>query len=391
VTDEPGPFVRASLKLRVLVVIDSLSLGGAETLLATLARAGPNAGLEFDVISLGFKDEERTATLPVLETAGLAPRFLSLRRLVDPAALLRLTSAIRASRCDLVHAHLQYSATLAPIAARLTGRPAVCTFHHVPGPLSGLEAIKERLAVASAARSRRVIFVSHASMYAFQARYERTIHNSAVVHNGVDLAEFNPEPASLPRDLQIPTDALTATLVGAMRPHKGHATAIAAWAQIARRLPEARLLLVGSGPMERELRRQAASLRVQDVVIFAGRRHDVARVMRASTLAILPSQTEALPTTLMEAAAAGKAVVATNVGGVPEVVRNGETGILVPVGDVELLAAATIDLLIDRGRRAAMGRAARRLAEARFDSMKWARQLRLTYEHALAGKYRRCR
>ena len=121
-------------------------------------------------------------------------------------------------------------------------------------------------------------------------------------------------------------------------------------------------------------------------MVFAGYRADVPRLLRASSLAVLPTRTEALPTTLIEAAACGLPVVATDVGGVPEVVSHGETGLLVPPGDPTALGDAIARLLADPARRAAMGAAARRTAVERFDMRVWAARLRAVYERALAGQ-----
>jgi glycosyltransferase involved in cell wall biosynthesis len=370
--------------MKVLAVIDSLRVGGAENLIATLARAAPHAGFELEVASLAPPPAD--SILPLFEAAGLEPRFLSITRLADVRGVSRLAATIRASGCDVVHAHLEYAAILAPPAARLAGHHAVCTFHHVPHPLPRREAVKERLAVAMATRSRAVVFVSRASMEAFAARYRPNPKTWAVVHNGVDLSRFRAEPATFPVDVPVPPGAPVATIVASMGPGKGHRQAIAAWPSVAARVTGARLLLVGSGPEERALRRLAAALGVGHLVVFVGIRADVPQLMRASTLVLLPSESEALPTTLIEAAACGRAVVAVGVGGVPEVVTHGRTGLLVSPGDRVGLADAVVGLLTDEERRDAMGRAGRRLAEERFDMHAWARRLRSVYERVLSGR-----
>lgn len=369
--------------MKILVVVDSLRAGGAENLVLSLARAAPEAGFEVEIASLAGSDAAGVS--PVFDLGGVKPRFLSMSSLADPRTIPKLVDAIRRSRCDLVHAHLAYSATLAPPAARWAGRPSVCTFHHVPGPLSGREALRERLAVAVARRSAGLVFVSQASMEAFAARYRMSPGISTVIPNGVDLSRFSPDPATFPADLGIPPGAPVAVMVARMDEGKGHAAAIAAWPSVLSRVPEAYLLFVGSGPAEPELNRQAVELGIAFRVIFAGFRSDVPALLRASTLAVLSSESEALPTTLIEAAACGRATVATRVGGVPEVVVDGETGILVAPGDQQGLGDAVGTLLIDRQRREAMGRAARRLAEERFGLRVWCRRLRALYEQVISN------
>lgn len=372
--------------MRVLAIIDTLSFGGAEHLLATLAAAAPGADLHLEVASMTPADDERRAMHPVLEAAGLAPRYLGVRKLRDPAAIPRVAAAIRASGCDVVHAHLATAATLVPPAARMAGVPAVCTMHHVPGELPPRERFKERLAVASGGRSRALIFVSDGARRAFAERYRPNPRTWTVVHNGLDLSSFHVAPASPPADLAIPAGVPLVSLVAVMRGPKRHDVAVAAWPRVLDAVPEARLLLVGDGEQGPALRAQVARLGLADRVVFAGPRRDVARLLQASDLALLPSETEALPTSLIEAAACGRAAVATRVGGVPEVVEHGRTGLLVAPGDPGALADAVVTLLGDPGRREEMGRRARQLAEERFDMHVWARTLRRVYQHAISGR-----
>jgi glycosyltransferase involved in cell wall biosynthesis len=172
------------------------------------------------------------------------------------------------------------------------------------------------------------------------------------------------------------------TAVGALRPGKGQTVALAAWPAVRSRVPGAHLLLVGEGREEPALREQARALGIDESVTFAGLRTDVAQLLRASSLVVQPTEHEALPTTLIEAAACGIAVVASDVDGVPEVVADGETGLLVPFGDHEAFAAAVIELLEDEPRRATMAARARQLAEERFDARRWAARLADVYARA---------
>jgi glycosyltransferase involved in cell wall biosynthesis len=364
------------------MVIDSLRLGGAERVLATLSAVAPAARFEFEVLVLSPPDRRRSVMEPVLRDAGVAVRYLSLRRLADPRALPRLVRAIRSSGCDVVHAHLEDAITLAPLSARMAGVPAVCSFHHVAVPVSRREAVKERLAVMAANASAGVIFVSRASMESFARTYGGRRPNWSVIENGVDLDHFSPGLDPMPEDLCIPAGVPVVTMIAALRRRKGHTVALAAWRAVRERFPDARLLIVGEGPVRTHLGELASELQIADSVVFAGTRTEAAHLMRASTLLALPSEHEALPTTLMEAAACGRAVVSTNVDGIPEVVVDGETGLLIPVGDPRALAAALIELLGDEPRRRAMGERARVLAEQRFDARHWGCRLQETYAGA---------
>lgn len=373
------------LPLRVLVVIDSLGLGGAERLLVPFASGATAAGLDLQVASISSATDVRSEMVPALREVGIEPQFLGIRRLLSPHAIPTLASAIRASRCDVVHAHLEYAATLATPAARLVGRPTVCTFHHVPQEMDWRATVRERLAVEVASRSERVIFVSQASLEAFAHRYHAPQRAWTVVPNGIDLAAFAPAAATFPDELGITPGTPVAILPAALRPMKGHHALLRSWPAILTRIPEAHLLIAGSGELNSELRALTESLGIGHAVTFAGYRKDVSRLVAASQLVVLPSETEALPTALIEAAAVGRASVAYRTGGVPEVVVDGVTGVLVEPGDLPGFAAAVGDLLSNGPRRAAMASAARRHAEDYFSVERWVATLRGIYDQAIAS------
>jgi glycosyltransferase involved in cell wall biosynthesis len=377
----------AERPLRVLMVVDSLRLGGAESILAPLARAAPAGGFVFEVASLDAPDGETATMLPLLEREGVPTHFLSLPRLVHPRSLPALVRLIRRSSCDVVHGHLEHATALVPPAAALTRRAAVCTFHHVARPMSRRNLLKERLAIEAGSRGDAMLFVSRASMDSYADRYgaRRTWD---VLHNGVDLHEFATGPSTFPSELRLPPSAPVVTIVAALRARKGHADALAAWPGVLARHPDAFLLLVGSGPEEGRLRARAHELQIQDRVVFAGLRSDVARILRASTLVALPTQVEALPTVLIEAAAAGRAAVATDIPGVREVLLDGVTGLTARLGDVGAFERNIVRLLADPALRTALGQEARRRAESHFGMDLWARRLTALYERVTAGRER---
>ena len=368
--------------MKILVVIDSLRWGGAENLLTTFIRGSGQVGLAVDVVSLGPPVGQLAETRGLLENEGVAPRFLDLPRLAHPDAVPRVLRAIRQSGCDLVHAHLEHAAILASAAATVARLPVVSTFHQMAGQERGREAMKERLAVLTASRGRAVLFVSNASLQSYAQRYGRR-GNWLAVPNGIDLERFTPDPASMPHDLPIPAGAPTVSVIAALRPAKDHATALAAWPEVLKVVPEARLLVVGAGPRRLLLEGLARELGITDRVIFSGPRTDVTRIVRASTVVALPTTTEALPTVLLEAGACGRPVVASDVGGVCEVVSNGDTGLLVPPHDPSAFAEALVRLLLDEPGREAMGRRARKRVLEQFSMGRWMSELCSVYEAAM--------
>jgi glycosyltransferase involved in cell wall biosynthesis len=380
-----------STEMRVLQVIDSFSYGGAERLLATLNGVAPEFGLDLAVASLSPYTVERTASLPLLDAAGLRPSFVGVRKLLDRRAVPKLVAAIRESGCDVVHAHLGTSATLVPLAAGIAGVPCISTLHHLPRRQPVLrDRVKSRLCVRAAERGHALVFVSEAARASAERLFGPPRPSWRVLHNGVDLSAFRPPagatPEPLPTDLGIPAGVPVVTIVAALREPKGHEVALRAWPGVRERVPGATLLIVGDGPHRDVLAGLAG-----EGVVFAGAREDVPAILRGSTLALLPSLTEALPTSMIEAAATGLAGVATTVGGTPEIVEHGRSGLLVERGDAPALCDTVTALLLDPARRARYGAQARRLAEDRFDLRRWAGRLSALYDDALTARRARTR
>jgi glycosyltransferase involved in cell wall biosynthesis len=374
------------------VVVDAFRLGGAETLIAQLARVAGHADLDLEVLSVLGPSPDRSRLAPMLVEAGVEPQYLGARRTVDPAAFARLARRIRRDRPDVVHAHLEMAMTMALPAAALAGVPAVGTFHHVYRPLTGRAAARERLAVEVATRSDAAIFVSLASLTSFAQQYrpgQPTPPSWTVVHNGIDVDYFSPapagEPAVLPDDLGLAGHRVV-TVVAALRDFKGIGHAIRAWPAVVARHPDARLLLVGTGAEEPTLREEVRRSGVESSVVFAGLRTDIPAVLRGSEVVLLPSiYGENLPTVLMEAGACGRPVVASDVGGISDIVSDGRTGILVPPGNSEGITNALLRLLDDTGLATQLGARGRRRIERLFDARTWAENLRSCYERAVAA------
>ncbi|HXF74030.1 MAG TPA: glycosyltransferase, partial [Actinomycetota bacterium] len=205
-----------------------------------------------------------------------------------------------------------------------------------------------------------------------------------VLHHGVDPHHLErwSNPDGVLADLGIPDGVPVVATVANFKIHKGHRHLLEAASIVRRSLPEARFVLAGVGPTEPRVREQAAALGLDGSVVFAGLRDDAPRIAAASDLFVLPSEREGLPIALLEAMALGRAVVATRIGGIPEVVEEGRQGILVPPRDPAALAEAILALLGDPGRRARMGEEARRRA-ADFDLRRAVRRIEDVYEELL--------
>lgn len=200
----------------------------------------------------------------------------------------------------------------------------------------------------------------------------------ALIPNGVDLAQYSPAPARAARRV--------VTTVANLRAEKGHDVLLRAAALVGRECPDARFQLVGAGPMREALEQDAARLGVNGVVSFLGHREDVPALLHESDLFVLPSRTEAFPNGIVEAMAAGLPVVASDVGGVPELVAADRTGILVPPGDPEALAAAILRLMREPEMCARYAAEARRVIEARYSFDRMVGQFEELYTSELATR-----
>jgi len=183
---------------------------------------------------------------------------------------------------------------------------------------------------------------------------------TTTVHDGVDLEHVEAAPhLDVRAELWLPSGAPVIGNVAALVPHKGHRYLINAAALVVRRVPDARFVIVGEGELEATLRKQIKDLHLEKHVLLAGFRPDALSLQKGFDLFAMSSVTEGMGSVLLDAMAIGQPIVATSAGGIPEVITDGRTGVLVPPRDAEALAAAIVTLLGDRDRRAQLGAAAR--------------------------------
>jgi glycosyltransferase involved in cell wall biosynthesis len=266
----------------------------------------------------------------------------------------------------------------------------VVTLHTRPpaAPAWSREGLRRRLLIAAAGRwAARVVAVSGAVRDAWTAAGlspERVV----VVPNGVDLAEGRAAPGAaerraVRRELGVAEGTPLVATVSVLRPGKGLEVLVAAAPAVLAAHPRARFAVVGDGPARPELEARTAAGGVGEALAWTGFRRDVPALLAAADLFVLPSLDDAFPTAILEAMAAGLPVVATRAGGIPEIVDDGATGLLVPPGDAAALARAVSALLADPAARRALGEAGRRRAGERFSTAAWLGRLQRVYGEAL--------
>jgi glycosyltransferase involved in cell wall biosynthesis len=365
--------------LHVHILIDSLTWGGAEGLLADLATcAGPH-GLE---LSIGHLFPE-SSLAPRLREAGLDPVAVGAGRLSSPGTIAQVRRHLAAIGPDLLHTHLQYSDLLGGLAARKLGIPALSTLHVLDRRDSRRE--RGRAVLTGLARRRwhrRVIAVSEHLRSEYLALGADSPEHVVTMHNGISVRSASGARDRVRAELGLGEQDFVVTMVGVLRAGKGHELAVAAVEELRGRIPSARLLVVGDGPARGEVATLAA--RLGDAVVQAGYRGDVMAVLDASDVLIHPSRADAFPTVLLEALAAGVPIAASRVGGIPEIVEDGKTGLLVaPPLTGSAFAGSLVRLFDEPGLRQALAERGRERFEAEFTADRWATRLRALYDEIL--------
>jgi len=204
------------------------------------------------------------------------------------------------------------------------------------------------------------------------------------IANGIDFSQFAPREGGAE---QARTRARRViTTVANLRPGKGHDVLLKAAARVVRRVPDVQFQIVGDGPRRQELEQQASALRITAQVSFLGHRHDVPAVLAQSDIFAFPSFMEASPNAVIEAMAAGLPIVATRVGGIPEVIEHEQSGLLVPPGDDRALAAGILRLIERPELAAQVGDAARATVEGRFSFDRMVDEFQQLFDTELAAR-----
>lgn len=313
-----------------------------------------------------------------LELLALAPRSE-----MDLSAAWKLSRAIKRLRPDVIHAHDPHAVAMAAMALSMSTQPG-------RAPLLAARRVDFRLKGNALSRWKydqvdRFICASEAIRRILLADGVPPAR-AVTVHEGIDLAKVEAaRPAALHEELWLPHGAPVVGNVAALVPHKGQRHLVEAAALVVRQAPDARFVIAGEGELRASLEQQIKHHHLEKHVILAGFRPDVLSLHKAFDVFAMSSVTEGLGTSLLDAMAAGKPVVATTAGGMPEVVRDGATGILVPPRDHHAMADAILKLLEDPDLRTYMGAAGRTLAYAQFSAERMVQDTLHVYEQVARG------
>jgi glycosyltransferase involved in cell wall biosynthesis len=346
-------------RLKVVQVISALDLGGAELSLFHLAsRLSPE---RFDVEVICLREEGEMAGR--FRAAGLAVRLHRLRSRYSPGGLLGLARLFARAKADVVHTHLRRPNTSGRIAAWLAGVPVIIAHERNPGPEKRWRHFLVDRLLARA--SSTIVAVSRDTAERNSEAAGLDIERFTVIPNAVDLEQYRPGDRGAARErLGLDAGEFAVGFAGRLHPVKNLDVLLRAFAAAARERPDMRLLLAGDGPERAGLESLASEMGVAGQTTFLGRRDDLPEIYPAMDALCLVSKSEGCSRVMLEAAAMGLALVLTPVGYAPEMLADGESALMVPVGDEAALSAALLRLAADRGLRESLGGAARRAAEA---------------------------
>jgi glycosyltransferase involved in cell wall biosynthesis len=355
-------------EMNALRTAEQLVLRGYRLTVVTLRGEGPLA--------------ERYARL------GIPVERFPIQSLYAPATVrqaFRLAGFLRRHGVSIVHCHDQYSNFFSVLSARLAGVPAIIAskrWLHSPLRYRIANGIGYRAASRVLANSEGV---AHSLLRDDYLAPSRTV----VVPNFVDERAFDPPPVETVREwrtsLALEDGALVVGIIASLLPIKDHATLFRSVARLAPRWPTLRLVVVGDGTERGTLERLAGELGIAGQVRFAGHQPNVPSLHHLFDVSVLTSVSEGFPNSLVEAMAAGRPIVATNVGGVPDAVRDGENGLLVPPRDPAALTGALETMLGDRALRERMGAVGARRARAEYHATVVVGSLTRLYDQLLAN------
>ncbi len=353
--------------IRVVHLIQGLEIGGLEMMVVNFLQRLDRS--RFSPIVCCFDTLGDLTSL--ITNEGIPVHFVQRQPGVDLAYIFRLASFLRETRPQILHLHNPTAFFYGTLAGKLARVPRIIYTEHGRDFSSSY---KVRLVNRILGKLvNQVVTVADYGKHYLMQREGIAANKIMTIHNGIDGVRFAAE-----YDVKLIRTALGLNMVqpvigivARLDPIKNHAILIKALVMIAQERPDSVLLVIGDGPLRQELESLNAELGLVDHIQFLGARSDVPELLSALDVFVLCSNSEGLSLTLAEASAAGKPIVATDVGGNSEVVEDGMTGIVVPAREPETLATAILKLINDPGLKQRMGEAGRKRFEQQFtlDSM----------------------
>lgn len=377
-----APIAARATPVKVLHMQRIGGIGGSERHVLELLSALRTRGIDASFLGLDDTKADPQPFYDALSEGGVPFERLPCPRDIDPLLVRRVLSSVRALRPTIVHTHLVHADAYGALASTRAHAVLVSTKHNDDPFRSGMGRYLEQLLTR---RTARVICITEALARFNRDRVGLPAEKLRVVHYGLDSP---PKPWGPPGGPDLTPETPILVAVCRLVPQKGVDVAIEALVRIRERHPAAHLVVLGEGPLRAELTGLAAARGVADAVSFPGRVGDVAWWLRRAAVVVHPARWEGFGLALLEAMLCERAIVAARVSSIPEIVIDGETGLLVPSDDPAGMADAVNELLLAPARSAAMGEAGRARVLVEFSIARMAERTALIYEEALSSPRR---
>lgn len=370
-------------RIKLLKMITNFHIGGTERQVVNLARGIDSSRFDLHLASLSHCGE----LLDELDTLNVPQPEFKIASLYDPFTgwqVMRLAGYLRKNLIQIVHSYGFYPNVFSVLAARLAGTAIV---------VASIRDTGEILAPMRRRAQRMVCRLAHCIVVNADAVRQSLVNQGynpariVVIRNGIEMSRFNPRNTGarsrVREELGMPNSVRLVVVSSRLNQMKGVEYFLDAAAELARRFPDVRFLIVGDGASRKELEQQARLLGLEQRVFFTGFRTDVPEVLQEAAVSVLPSLSEGLSNSLLESMASGVPVVATQVGGNPELVEDGVTGALVPPKDSKALLFAITRLLEDGNLAARFSQAGRQRAESLFSVERAVAETQTLYQRLL--------
>lgn len=374
-------FQHKKYPIKVLHLITDLDVGGTPTALVSILEHTHRGAYDIHVCSL--KRRTSISVADEIKKLGIPVYFLNAERLLFFVVPYRLMLLLRDLGVDLLHTWLFHANLFGRLAGRLEGVPTIISSERSVNQGKGLFRIWADRFTSTLANL--IVVNAEAVRQTLVRREGISPSKISVIKSGVDLMKFSNGKVNgnLRSELGVDRKDFVISTVARLDPVKGHEDLLLAMQEVWKAIPSTRLLLVGGGPQKKHIERKIELLGMAEKVMMLGVRRDIPEILAISDLFVLPSWEEGMPLSLLEAMGMGKAVVATDVGGVREVIPNDSLGVVVPARDPERLGQAIMNLLRDAKKREEMGRNARHHIQNAFDVSRTVRELEKAYHQIL--------
>ena len=360
------------MKTRILFVIDGIEFGGGERGFAQIINGLPESRYETFLAS-----GPQETFYHAVSNSPVQRHPVDFSNRCNPSVLIDLIRIIRNDRIDIVHGQGARADFYARLASGFSRKTMYASTVQMPVEGYDVSSLKRLLYRAFDRFSERFVdrflVVSDSLVKSMIQTHGVAPEKVIKIYNGIEIDEYEPnveefrsQESEVRREFALARDAPVIGAIGRLVWQKGFEYLIEAVPQIASSIPEARFLIVGEGPQRKELVALSRELGVNEQAIFTGFRSDIADILAAVGLLVVPSLLEGFPMITLEAMAMAKPIVATNIDGITEQITNGENGILVPPRDPTALGNAIIRLLGDRKSAQQIGMAARKKVEQEF-------------------------